>query len=31
MTPARYGQVSAVKIINAREALRKAIMAEGTP
>ena len=31
MTPARYGQVKAVKIMNAREALRKAIMAEGTP
>jgi hypothetical protein len=26
-----YGQARAVKIFNAREALRKAIMAEGTP
>jgi hypothetical protein len=28
---ARYGQTSQVKIYNAREVLRKAIMAEGTP
>ena len=31
MTPTRYGQVNAVKTHNAREALRRAIMAEGTP
>lgn len=31
ITPTRYGQVKAVKIVNAREALRKAILAEGTP
>ncbi len=29
--PTGYGRVKAVTVYNAREALRKAIMAEGTP